>query len=421
MRILQVSKFAHHVGGVETYLGWLTRALTAAGHRVGVLAMTPPDDRPLMDLAGSPTWLTRTRSFEAGAPGRLRAAAMSVWSPEAGVTMSRAIEEHEPDVVHFHGTCYQLTSSVVRAAARAGIPAVLTAHEYKLICANQTFYSDPDGKVCTDCLGAGRVRRAVSPLSRRCMKGSLAVSALGSLEQAISVPVWRRAPPTILAPSQFMRRQLIDDGWPRETVGYLDLPWRRADEWVLPARGHRDRIVFASRLVPLKGPETLLKAWQRIAVDHPGVSLEIIGDGTQANELHSLVRDRAIPRVDFTGWVDASRLRSALDRAVVTTHPSRCHENSPFAVRESLMAGVPALVSSLGGMPEMVSEATGWTVPPDDVDAWAQGLERAIRSGLAGSAGLTAAVEERSFTEEDHLSDLLTVYANLVSRADVRP
>lgn len=410
MRVLLVSKFLHHVGGVETYVRWLAQALVTAGHDVGVVGMTPPPGHRPMDLAGAPLWLTRTRSFEAGSPGRARDAALSVWSPEAGAVVSRAIREHRADVVHFHGTCYQLTSSVVRAAARAGVPIVLTAHEYKLACANQTFYSDPDGTICTDCLGVGPARRSVAPLRRRCMKSSLAVSALGAAEQLISVPVWHRADPLILAPSRFAREVLLQQGWPAERVRYLDLPWRRAVDDVVAAPGPRDSIVFASRLVALKGPRVLLRAWGRIAGQHPDVHVVLLGEGDQTEELRSLVLAQAVPRVHLAGLADAAGIQQALDRAIVTAHPSQCHENSPFAVRESLMAGVPALVSRVGGMPDMVGPASGWIIPHDDPDAWATGLDTALRSRLAGSAALLAEVRQRSTTTEDHLAEVTAAY-----------
>lgn len=417
MRILQVSKFAHHVGGVETYVGWLVRALVAAGHDVGMVAMDPPPGRSPMALAGAPLWLTRSRSFDAGASGRVRSAALSVWSPEAGATMARALAEHRPDVVHFHGTCYQLTSSVVQAATRVGVPVVLTAHEYKLACANQTLFSDPDGTICTDCIGAPPLQRALAPIRRRCMKGSRAVSALGAAEQLVSAPVWRRSGAQILAPSRFMRDVLLQEGWPAERVAHLDLPWRSAAEDVVPATGPRHSIVFASRLVPLKGPHVLLRAWQRVADDHPDVRVELIGEGSQADELKSLVQTERVPRVSLPGVTDAAGIRRALDRALVTVHPSQCHENSPFALRESLMAGVPALVSRVGGMPEMVGPGSGWTVPHDDPDAWVAGLHTALRSGLAGSAGLRAEVRARSTTAEDHLDHVTATYSELMTRS----
>lgn len=410
MRILLVSKFVHHVGGVETYVRWLAQALVTAGHDVGVVGMTPPQGHRPMDLAGAPLWLTRSRSFEAGSASRARDAALSVWSPEAGAVVRRAIREHRADVVHFHGTCYQLTSSVVHSAARAGVPIVLTAHEHKLACANQTLYSDPDGTICTDCVDVGPVRRTVAPLRRRCMKSSLTVSALGAAEQLISVPVWQRADPLILAPSRFAREVILRQGWPAERVRYLDLPWRRALDDVVAAPGPRDSIVFASRLVPLKGPRVLLRAWASIAGQHPNVRMVLIGEGSQAEELRSVVRAQAVPRVHLPGLTDAAGIQRALSRAIVTAHPSQCHENSPFAVRESLMAGVPVLVSRVGGMPDMVGPASGWILPHDDPDAWATGLDTALRSRLAGSAALVAEVRQRSTTAEEHLAKVIAAY-----------
>jgi len=411
VRILQVSKFVHHVGGVETYLGWLTRALVDAGHAVAVVAMAPPVGTVPMDLRGAPMWLTRTRSFEAGSPGRVRSAAASVWSPEAGATMSRALETFAPEVVHFHGTCYQLTSAVVRAARRAGVAAVLTAHEYKLICANQTFFDDRAGALCTSCVGAPRTRRLLAPPARRCLKGSLAASGLGALEQLVSEPTWRRAGPRILAPSRFMRDRLVEDGWSRDRVRYLDLPWRPEARAVDPAPGRRDRIVFASRLVPLKGPELLVRAWHRIADRHPGTTLELLGTGSQEAQLRALVRELQVPRVEFAGVVGAERVRQSLDRALVTAHPSQCHENSPFAVRESLMAGVPCVVSDVGGMPDMVSPGTGWVVPHGDVGAWAAALDHAVSTPAVGTPALIDAVMRRSQTDEAHLDALVAEYA----------
>lgn len=410
MRVLHVSKFAHHVGGVETYLGWLVRSLAERGEDVGLVAMTPPPGRSPMDLSDARTWFTRRRSFEPGAPGRWRSAALSVWSPEAGATMRRALREHRPDVVHFHGTCYQLTSSVVRAAREAGVPAVLTAHEYKLVCANQTLFSDPDGTICTDCVGLAPLRRSVATVRRRCMKGSLPVSVLGATEQLVSAPQWRRSGPRILAPSRFMRDIIADEGWPSAGVEYLDLPWRPVRDEVRPASGPRDAVVFASRLVPLKGPHVLLRAWQRIAHLHPGVRLDLIGEGSQAPALRDLVAAERIPRVRMPGVTDAAGVRRALDRAIVTAHPSQCHENSPFALRESLMAGVPAVVSRVGGMPEMVGPASGWTVRHDDVEGWAQALDTALHARLAGTDALVDEVRRRSTTEEEHLARLTTVY-----------
>jgi glycosyltransferase involved in cell wall biosynthesis len=416
MRVLQVSKFTHHVGGVETYLRWITAGLSGARHTVGVLGMAPPAGQQLMDFPTDvPLWLTPTREYAPGSSHRARSAALAVWSPSAGQTMKRALADFRPDVVHFHGTCHQLTSAVVRVVARAGVPAVLTTHEAKLICANQTLWDDAQERVCTACLGATPAQRVMAPVRRACMKGSHAVSALGALETQISRPVWKAADPVILAPSRFMQRSLISDGWRRDRVGYLDLPWRPESERVPLGSNGRDSITFVGRLVKLKGADVLLRAWAEIAHRHPSTRVRILGEGPERSRLEQLTRDLRAPRVEFLGYCQPGTVSLELARALVTLHPAQWHENSPFSVRESLMAGVPAMVTDLGGVPEMVGPSSGWVVRHDDARAWASQLDIALRSGLAGSQALRAQVEARAMTSENHLRELVSVYHRCTS------
>lgn len=417
MRVLQVSKFLHHVGGVETYLRWVSDRLSAAGHQIGLVGMAPPVGTEVMDFpADAPMWLTPPREYAVGSRGRIRSAATSVWSPSAGRVMEQALDQFRPDVVHFHGTCYQLTPAVVRATTRAGVAALLTAHEAKLICANQTLWDDARQSVCTACVGASETRRMVLPLQKACMKGSRAVSLLGAVEGQVSRPTWRAADPTVLAPSRYMQRMLLADGWAEQRVGYLDLPWRRAGEQVAAGREGRDAVTFLGRLVKPKGAHILLRAWAEVADRHPQTQVRILGDGPERAVLEECVRDLAIPRVTFLGHCPPTVVRSELRRSLVTVHPGQWHDNSPFSVRESLMAGVPVMVTDLGGAADMVGPSSGWVVRHDDHAAWATGLDVALTSGLAGSDALCAEVEARATTEETHIGQLLSAYELTIAR-----
>lgn len=417
MRVLHVSKFLHHVGGVETYLRWVTNALAAQGHEVGLLGMQPPPGDQLMDLPDGPRWLTPNRSYARGR-GQVRSAATSIWSVSAEKVMREALETFRPDVVHFHGTCYQLTPSVVHATTRAGAGIVLTAHEYKLICANQTLYDDAERSLCTECVGTSLPRKLVAPNRRACIKGSRAATLIGAVEGQVSIPVWRRAEPTILAPSHYMRQALVTDGWSPAQVEYLDLPWRREDEDVrVSTERERDSIVFPARLAWLKGPDILVRAWAQIAERHPGVRLLMLGHGEATEEVGRLVDSLAAPRVELVGRVDQAGMRAAYDRALVTAHPSQSAENSPYSVRESLMAGVPAVVSEVGGVPEMVSRWTGTAVGRRDVEGWAAALESFLVRPSVGSPELRAEVRERATTEEAHLDVLDRTYERTARRS----
>lgn len=412
MKVLLVSKFVHHVGGVETYLRWQARCLAENGVEVGVLGMEPPSGKPVMDLSHAKLWLTPSRSYEQGAANRARSAMTSVWSQSAASVMRRALREFTPDVVHFHGTCYQLTPAVVHEVTRAALPAVLTAHEYKLICANQTLFDDARRHICTKCLGVSGPAKMINPMRTGCIKGSRVVSSLGGIEAPIARREWQRADIHVLAPSHFMAAMLVRDGYPEASIEYLDLPWRSASEAVsLDHQERGDSIVYLGRLAPNKGVDVLLRAWDAAADRMPGVSLRIMGEGPERTMLEALVRERTIPRVTFLGYSQRTTIERELRRAIATAHPSQWHENSPFSVRESLMAATPAMVADVGGMPEMVGRDSGWVVPYNDESAWSRAMVEARDAQLAGSRALRAEVERRATTEEAHLTTLLEIYA----------
>jgi glycosyltransferase involved in cell wall biosynthesis len=408
VRVLLASKFLHHVGGVETYLRWQAGALVEAGHEVALLGMTPPPGERIMTFPPVPIYLTPERSFDPGAPNRARSAAASVYSPRVGAVFREAVAEFRPDVVHFHGTCYQLTSSVFREARRSNARIFLTAHEYKLVCANYSLFDDRRQEICTDCVEQTPLGKSVRILRRSCIKGSLGPSLLGAIEMPVSLAMWRSCDGHVLAPSRFMAEVLLRDGVPG-TVEYLENPWPQLD----PPSGDKGRnsILFMARLVPEKGVRIVLQAWASIVKDHPDVRLRIAGKGPEEAWIRDFVYRYAVERVDVLGVLNAEAVRAELDRALLTVHPSVWYENSPLSVRESLCAGVPAAVSDLGGNAEAVGGARGPVLPAADHAAWATAMAGAVKARLAGSQRLVDAVRERWFSEEEHLARLEVLYS----------
>ena len=77
--------------------------------------------------------------------------AQMVWNPETFRDLRAALRAQRPDVVHVHNTFPLLSAAVLYACRAAGVPVVATIHNYKLTCANGTYFRD--GAVCHDCAG----------------------------------------------------------------------------------------------------------------------------------------------------------------------------------------------------------------------------------------------------------------------------
>ena len=75
--------------------------------------------------------------------------ARTIWSRETGRDLKAVLREHRPEVVHVHNTFPLLSAAVLYACRDARVPVVATIHNYRLACANGTFFRR--GAVCHDC------------------------------------------------------------------------------------------------------------------------------------------------------------------------------------------------------------------------------------------------------------------------------
>ena len=97
----------------------------------------------------------------------------------------RPLREHRPDVVHVHNTFPLLSPAVLYACRAAAVPVVVTLHNYRLACANGSFFRD--GTVCHDCahgLPGAAVRHG-------CYLGSRAATGPAALALIVHRPAWK--------------------------------------------------------------------------------------------------------------------------------------------------------------------------------------------------------------------------------------
>src|SRR5689334_4592914 len=133
MRILHVNKFLYRRGGAEGYMLDVAALQRAAGHEVGLFGMDHPENDAPQPLSDTFPPFVELEPAPSGLAG-VRASARMVWSSSSARGIERAIREFRPDLVHCHNIYHQLSPSILRPVARAGIPCVMTLHDYKLAC-----------------------------------------------------------------------------------------------------------------------------------------------------------------------------------------------------------------------------------------------------------------------------------------------
>jgi glycosyltransferase involved in cell wall biosynthesis len=412
VRILHVNKFLYRRGGAEGYMLDVVELQRRAGHQVELFGMAHPDNLPGLPLADTFPPHVELEPAPGGLAG-LAAGARMVWSPSSSRGMAQALERFRPDVVHLHNVYHQLSPSILAATRRAGVRSVMTLHDYKLACPSYQMLDH--GRLCDACVGGS----ALNAVRRRCKGDSLAASALLSLESSVHRATRAYGPVDVfISPSRFLAGVMERTGLAPERLVVLNHFVEVAP--TVPA-ARRDGFVFAGRLSHEKGVDTLIRA---MALVPPTIHLHIAGDGPVRDDLVALAAEVAPAQVTFHGRLDKEQLRQVVAGSVATVVPSRWHENQPMTILESYAAEVPAVVTDLGGMPELVRDGVdGLVVPHDDPQALADALLRLqadpVTATAMGRAGRRRLADE--FDPQLHLRRLDAIYRGEAPEAGPAP
>jgi len=142
------------------------------------------------------------------------------------------------------------------------------------------------------------------------------------------------------------------------------------DEWNIPAEAFV--VGCAARMRPRKGIPVLVRAMARLT--NPNVHLILAGEITDTGVLPLIKELGLTDRIHPIGFrKDVSSLMGACDVFVM---PSLRREGLPRAVIEAMAQETPAIVTNVGGMPELVRhEQDGFIVEPGSIEAIAAAIE----------------------------------------------
>lgn len=406
-RVLMVNKFLYPRGGAEVYMLDLARMLAERGVETSFYAMRDPRNRDVDTSAYFPSPV----DFEApaGLRGRARAGGRMLYSMSARRGMSRLLADRTVDVAHLHNIYHQLSPSVLAPLRTAGVPVVMTVHDYKLVCPVYTLQSN--GRLCERCVG-GHYHHVVA---RRCNRGSLSGSTMVGFESWLhrALRSYLDGVDVFVAPSRYLARKLVAGGYSATRI--VVIPNVVECAGVLTDPG--DSVLYAGRLSHEKGVDVLIDSLAGSRLE-----LRIAGDGPQRGALERLARDRGVPAV-FLGHLAPDRLAAELEAARVVAVPSTWPENCPLIVLEAMAAGRPVVATGVGGLPELVADGeTGLLVRPGDPTSLAGALTRLTADrNLArdlGAAGRRRALLRHS--QDAHLAAVLAAYDQAAARVEQR-
>ncbi len=117
MRILIVHNEYGRFSGEEAVVRSLADLLRGQGHEVRAFTRSSADI-PSLHL------------------GALRAFFSGIYSHASRKALRHVIQQERPDIIHIHNLFPWISPAILPECRRAGVPVVMTVHNYRLVCPN---------------------------------------------------------------------------------------------------------------------------------------------------------------------------------------------------------------------------------------------------------------------------------------------
>jgi glycosyltransferase involved in cell wall biosynthesis len=378
MRIGIVHNFYRCPGGEDTVVRNVCSLLAGHGHVV-IPFFRHSEDIPTMPFG-------RTRAFFSG-----------IYSFSSHKAMRALLAAHPLDTMNVHNLFPLISPSVLDACRRAGVPVVMTLHNYRLSCPHGIHMID--GHVCERCRGG----REYWCLLRNC-EGSVPKS-LGYAVRSLAARALRLYADNItiyIVFTQFHRNRLVSEGIASDRIAVI--PNMAVPEHTEASHPLGDYVAFAGRVSPEKGIATLLHA-ARKCLDIP---FRIAGSYERMTRLVT----EAPENVVFLGHLAGNELKEFYRCARMLVMPSVWFETFGMSLVEAMVWRKPTVVSRIGALTEIVDEwVTGLATEPGNAEELSDTIrylwDRPNLCRQMGQAGREKALQEYSL--QKHYERLMAV------------
>ncbi|WP_226668119.1 glycosyltransferase family 4 protein [Microbulbifer aggregans] len=327
MNILMVSnEFPPSVGGVQTHVFELSRALVGLGHRVRVLCRHRNKSTAVFE---------RLHGIEVERLALPDNHLIYDWL--LGRRLRQLIERDGFELTHVHGM------RPLRACSKQKVPTLFTNHTSSFVRRAEQSARTRD-----------KMYRLLAPVS------------------------------TVLTPSEILAEKTRSIGYTGPVAfipnGVDNIQFSPGTSDLRARLGIPDDafvIAIACRLVPVKGVRYLAQAVAEI--DDPRLHLVIAGDGDERADIeHILQQKRQSGHAHLLGAVDNTEMPAIYRAANASALPSLMEATS-IAGLEAMACGLPMIGSNVGGIPYIVQhESTGLLVEPESSSQLKTAIERLL-------------------------------------------
>ena len=343
MKFLLVNKFHYLKGGSERFYFNLTDILKKNGNEVIHFAMK--DEKNFPD--SNEEYFVENVSKNGGFANKIKFITNLNYSKEAYKKIKELINKERPDVAILNLVHKQITLSIIDALKEYNVKILWVVHDLIMICPSYTMLNG-NGDICEKCIKGD----FINCVKNKCIDNSTLKSLLSYREaKFIRKHKFYDDVDTFICPSKFYKEKLEESKFTKSNIVYMPNPLSYDTKFCLNENPD-DYVLYFGRLSKEKGVDDLIKACA-----NNNMKLYIVGTGPYEDYLKNLVSKlNSEKQIRFFGYKTGEELKNLVFNSKVVVLPSKWYENGPFSAIEAMSMGKPLIVSSLGGLPELIVE-----------------------------------------------------------------
>jgi glycosyltransferase involved in cell wall biosynthesis len=172
-------------------------------------------------------------------------------------------------------------------------------------------------------------------------------------------------------------------------------------------------LVFISHLIERKGVIELVESIRSLnkeTIEH--FSIKIAGNGPLKQKIESL--ESSSDNVEYLGYVSEERKTKLLNQGSVFVLPSHA-EGLPFAILEAMAGGNAIISTTVGSIPEVISDEQGILVSPTSSGELKSAIEDLARSpeDIESMSRTNLEQAKKNYSWDSIKQDLMSIYSKI--------
>ena len=336
MKILIVHNNYGKYSGEEAVVDKMAAMLQEHGHQVSFFRLTSEGSRDSLC-------------------GKIKGFLYGIYSPVGVRGMREAIKREKPDIINIHNLYPFISPAALFECRKAGIPVVMTVHNFRLICPTGLFMRG--GGPCELCLQKGNEWSCI----RYNCEHSLLKSTGYTLRNTFArwTGAYKKCVSAFACITEFQRKKLIEAGYDADRIVVIPNFLESLNETSFKEGTY---VAYSGRLSSEKGIDLIME----VARKHPEIPFKFAGEARDSEILNHVPSN-----CELLGYLSGDALKEFYRNAAFFVMASKWYEGFPMSILEAAQYGKCVIGPDHGGFTEIIGkgdEAIGLLFTPGDTD-----------------------------------------------------